>query len=118
MVNPYINFVTLNRPRIVKQNPNLSFGDISRKLGDLWWCLTDYQRKCYRSCHYDHKHDDTEATCESDYTSYSDDYSTESTEYVSASESECECECCDEVHRVNQTPKGGRRIVQQAVIHR
>ena len=43
--NAYMNFVKENRPKIVKENPDMGFTDIGRKLGEMWRELTDDEKK-------------------------------------------------------------------------
>jgi ubiquitin len=43
--NAYMNFVKKIRPEVVKENPDLSFTDIGKKLGEMWRALTDEEKK-------------------------------------------------------------------------
>ena len=43
--NAYMNFVKKIRPEVVKENPDLSFTDIGKRLGEMWRALTDEEKK-------------------------------------------------------------------------
>ena len=43
--NAYMNYVKKVRPEVVKENPDLSFTDIGKKLGEMWRALTDEEKK-------------------------------------------------------------------------
>ena len=43
--NAYMNFVKKMRPEVVKENPDLSFTDIGKRLGEMWRALTDEEKK-------------------------------------------------------------------------
>ena len=45
--NAYMNFVKKIRPEVVKENPDLSFTDIGKRLGEMWRALTDDEKKKY-----------------------------------------------------------------------
>jgi hypothetical protein len=84
MVNAYINFTKVERPRIVDEEPGLDFGDIGRRLGEIWRGLTPQQKASYSSCSYDH-HDDEEEEEECE----------EEEEEECEEEEEEECEECE-----------------------
>jgi hypothetical protein len=42
-----MNFVKKIRPEVVKENPDLSFTDIGKRLGEMWRALTDDEKKKY-----------------------------------------------------------------------
>jgi hypothetical protein len=37
------------RPFVVKENPGMAFGDIMRRLGDLWHALSDAEKGGYKA---------------------------------------------------------------------
>jgi small subunit ribosomal protein S27Ae len=43
--NAYMNFVKKMRPEVVKENPDLSFTDIGKRMGEMWRALTDEEKK-------------------------------------------------------------------------
>ena len=45
--NAYMNFVKKMRPEVVKENPDLSFTDIGKRMGEMWRALTDDEKKKY-----------------------------------------------------------------------
>jgi len=45
--NAYMIFVKKMRPKIVKENPDMSFTEIGKRLGELWRALTDDEKKKY-----------------------------------------------------------------------
>lgn len=45
--SPYINFCSQNRPLIKSQNPDITFGELGQKLGELWNELTEEQKNNY-----------------------------------------------------------------------
>ena len=45
--NAYMNFVKKIRPEVVKENPDLSFTDIGKRLGEMWRALSDEEKKKY-----------------------------------------------------------------------
>ena len=45
--NAYMNFVKKNRPKVVKDFPDLSFTEIGSKLGEMWRALSDEEKKKY-----------------------------------------------------------------------
>ena len=45
--NAYINFVKKNRPKVVKEFPDLSFTEIGSKLGEMWRAFSDDEKKKY-----------------------------------------------------------------------
>tara|TARA_B100000073_G_scaffold348339_1_gene366523 strand:- start:8733 stop:9137 length:405 start_codon:yes stop_codon:yes gene_type:complete len=45
--NAYMNFVKKIRPEVVKENPDLSFTDIGKRMGEMWRALTDDEKKKY-----------------------------------------------------------------------
>jgi ubiquitin len=45
--NAYMNFVKKMRPEVVKENPDLSFTDIGKRMGEMWRELTDDEKKKY-----------------------------------------------------------------------
>jgi len=46
-VDPYIAFAKEMRPKIVKENPNMAFGNIGKALAAAWKKLTDAQKEKY-----------------------------------------------------------------------
>jgi DNA repair protein RAD16 len=36
------------RPQVVAENPKLSFGEVGRKLGEMWRELSDEEKKKYK----------------------------------------------------------------------
>jgi len=47
-VSPYIVFTKEMRPKIVKDNPGMGFGDVGKALGEVWKKLTDAQKDKYK----------------------------------------------------------------------
>lgn len=45
--NAYMNFVKKNRPKVVKDFPDLSFTEIGSKLGEMLRALSDEEKKKY-----------------------------------------------------------------------
>jgi hypothetical protein len=45
--NAYMNFVKKMRSVIVKENPDMGFTDIGKKMGEMWRELTDDEKKKY-----------------------------------------------------------------------
>lgn len=45
--NAYMNFVKKIRPEVVKDNPDMGFTDIGKKMGEMWRALTDDEKKKY-----------------------------------------------------------------------
>jgi len=43
----YNFFVAEIRPKVKEENPNMSFGDISKKVGEMWKNLSAEERKPY-----------------------------------------------------------------------
>jgi ubiquitin len=44
---PYMKFCKEMRPKVVKENPKLTFGEVGRKLGEMWRELSDEEKKKY-----------------------------------------------------------------------
>jgi ubiquitin len=44
---PYMIFCKKMRPKVVKENPELTFGEVGRKLGEMWRELSDEEKKKY-----------------------------------------------------------------------
>ena len=45
---PYMVFCKEQRPKIVKANPNMSFGEVGKALGAAWGKLSDAQKAKYK----------------------------------------------------------------------
>jgi hypothetical protein len=45
---PYMLFCKKMRPQVVTENPKLSFGEVGRKLGEMWRELSDEEKKKYK----------------------------------------------------------------------
>ena len=45
---PYMVFCKEMRPKIVKENPNMAFGEIGKALGAAWGKLSDAQKAKYK----------------------------------------------------------------------
>ena len=45
--NAYMIFVKKMRPKIVKENPDMSFTEIGKRLGEMWRALSDDEKKKY-----------------------------------------------------------------------
>ena len=43
--NAYMMFCKKMRPEIIKENPDLKFTEIGKRLGELWRGLTDDEKK-------------------------------------------------------------------------
>ena len=41
----YINFCKVERPKLKKNNPDMTFGEQGKKLGELWKGLSDKEKK-------------------------------------------------------------------------
>jgi len=41
----YINFCKVERPKLKKKNPDMSFGDQGKKLGEMWKSLSESDKK-------------------------------------------------------------------------
>ena len=41
----YINFCKVERPKLKKNNPDMTFGDQGKKLGEMWKRLSDADKK-------------------------------------------------------------------------
>lgn len=46
-LTPYMKFCKKMRPKVVSENPDLSFGGIGRKLGEMWRELDEEGKKKY-----------------------------------------------------------------------
>ena len=46
---PYMVFCKSERPKIIKANPNLSFGEVGKALGAAWGKLSDAQKAKYKA---------------------------------------------------------------------
>jgi hypothetical protein len=44
---PYMVFCKKTRPKVVAENPDLSFGQVGKKLGEMWRELSDEEKKKY-----------------------------------------------------------------------
>ena len=47
---PYMNFCKEMRPKIVKENSKLTFGEVGKALGAAWGKLSDAQKEKVREC--------------------------------------------------------------------
>jgi len=47
-ISPYMVFCKKTRPKVVAENPELDFGDVGRRLGEMWRRLGDEEKKKYR----------------------------------------------------------------------
>lgn len=47
---PYMVFCKEMRPKIIKENPKLSFGEVGKALGAAWGKLSDAQKAKVRAC--------------------------------------------------------------------
>ena len=47
-LSPYMKFCKEQRPKVIKENSKLSFGEIGKKLGEMWRGLTDAEKKKYQ----------------------------------------------------------------------
>ena len=45
---PYMIFCKEERPKIVKANPNMSFGEVGKALGEKWRGMSDAQKAKYK----------------------------------------------------------------------
>ena len=45
--NAYMMFCKKTRPEIAKENPDITFVDTGKKLGEMWRALTDDEKKNY-----------------------------------------------------------------------
>ena len=45
--NAYMVFYKKMRPEITKENPDITFTDTGKKLGEMWRALTDDEKKKY-----------------------------------------------------------------------
>ena len=45
--NAYMMFCKKTRPEIIKENPDITFTDTGKKLGEMWRALTDDEKKKY-----------------------------------------------------------------------
>ena len=45
---PYMIFCNAERPKIVKANPNMPFGEVGKALGAAWGKLSDAQKAKYK----------------------------------------------------------------------
>ena len=45
---PYMIFCKAERPKIVKANPNMPFGEVGKALGAAWGKLSDAQKAKYK----------------------------------------------------------------------
>ena len=48
-MNPYMNFVAQERPKIATDHPDFTFGEIGRELGRRWRALTDEEKEKFSS---------------------------------------------------------------------
>ena len=46
-LNPYIIFCMETRPKVVEQNPKMSFAKVAKKVAKLWKELSEDQKKIY-----------------------------------------------------------------------
>lgn len=46
--SPYVFFCTEKRPEVVKKYPDLKFGEIGKKLGEMWKDLDDSKKEPYK----------------------------------------------------------------------
>ena len=44
-----MNFCKETRPKIVEENPGITFGEVGKKLGEAWKKLSDDEKELYRS---------------------------------------------------------------------
>ena len=44
---PYMNFCKKMRSKVVEENPRFTFGEVGRKLGEMWRELSDEEKKKY-----------------------------------------------------------------------
>ncbi|EAY08175.1 HMG box family protein [Trichomonas vaginalis G3] len=45
--SPYIFFCQEKRPQVKEENPGIAFGDIAKKLGEMWKNLSEEEKKPY-----------------------------------------------------------------------
>ncbi|EAY01387.1 HMG box family protein [Trichomonas vaginalis G3] len=45
--SPYICFCKEKRPQVKADNPGIAFGDIAKKLGEMWKNLSEEEKKPY-----------------------------------------------------------------------
>ena len=45
---PYMIFCKAERPKIVKANPNMAFGEVGKALGEKWRGMSDAQKAKYK----------------------------------------------------------------------
>ena len=45
--NAYMMFCKKTRPEIIKENPDITFTETGKKLGEMWRALTDDEKKKY-----------------------------------------------------------------------
>lgn len=42
---PYMNFCKMMRPKVVEENPSFTFGEVGRRLGEMWRELPEEEKK-------------------------------------------------------------------------
>ncbi|EAX98410.1 HMG box family protein [Trichomonas vaginalis G3] len=67
--SPYIIFSKEKRPQVKAENPGISFGDIAKKLGEMWKNMSEEEKKPYiekaEAEKAEHKDDPKEKKCKS-----------------------------------------------------
>ena len=46
---PYMNFCKVTQPRVVEENPTFTFGDVGKRLGEIWRGLSEDEKAEYRT---------------------------------------------------------------------
>tara|TARA_B100000073_G_C23669881_1_gene548158 strand:+ start:641 stop:844 length:204 start_codon:yes stop_codon:yes gene_type:complete len=44
-LSPYMKFCKETRAKIVEENPKLTFGEVGRKMGEMWREMSDDEKK-------------------------------------------------------------------------
>lgn len=62
-MNSYANFVRLMWNEVQEKNPEDSFGDISRKIAQIWRTMSDIEKANYEGCSDSSDSSDSECGC-------------------------------------------------------
>lgn len=46
-LSPYMKFCKETRATVVKENPKLTFGEVGRKMGEIWRDMSEDEKKKY-----------------------------------------------------------------------
>jgi len=46
-LSPYMKFCKETRTTVVKENPKLTFGEVGRKMGEIWRDMSEDEKKKY-----------------------------------------------------------------------